>query len=66
MTREDMAYALLVTKYKSLNSPHLDYGDIILDQAYYNSCHYNLESSQCKAWLAITGALRGTSKDNLY
>ena len=42
----------LLTIYKSFVRPHLDYGDVIYVQ-------YN-------AVLAITGAIRGTSKEKLY
>ena len=34
---------------------HLDYGDIIYDQAFNNSFHQNIESLQYNAALAITG-----------
>ena len=46
--------------------PQLDYGDIIFDQAFNKSFHDNLESIQYNASLAITGAIRGTSKEKLY
>ena len=46
--------------------PHLDYGDIIYDQAYNASFHQKLDSIQYNAALAITGAIRGTSKEKLY
>ena len=50
----------LVTIYKAFIRPHLDYGDIIYDQAYNESFHQKLESIQYNAALAITGAIRGT------
>ena len=56
----------LVTIYKSFIRPHLDYGDIIFDQAFNKSFHDNLESIQYNASLAITGAIRGTSKKKPY
>ena len=56
----------LVAIYKSFIRPHLDYGDIIFDQAFNKSFHNNLESIQYDASLAITGARRGTSKEKLY
>ena len=46
--------------------PHLDYGDIIYDKAYNSSFHQNLEKIHYNSVLAITGAIRGTSKENLY
>ena len=56
----------LLTTYKSFIQPHLDYGDIIYDQTYNTSFHQRLESLQYNAALAITGAIRGTSKEKLY
>ena len=52
--------------YKAFIRPHLDYGDILYDQAYNMSFHQKLESIQYNACLAITGAIRGTSKEKLY
>ena len=48
-----------MTIYKSFIRPNLDYGDIIYHQAYNASFQYN-------AALAITGAIRGTSKEKLF
>ena len=56
----------LVTIYKAFIRPHLDYGDIIYDRAYNESFHKKLESIQYNAALAITGAIRGTSRAKLY
>ena len=44
----------------------IDYGDVIFDQAYYKSFHESLESLQDNASLAITRAIRETSKEKLY
>ena len=52
----------LITVYKSFIRPHLDYGDIIYDQAYNASFHRKLESTPYNAVLAIAGAILGTSK----
>ena len=52
--------------YKSFIRPHLDYGDIIFDQAFNDSFHSKMESIQYKACLAITGAIQGSSKEKLY
>ena len=46
--------------------PHLDYGDILYDQAFNMSFHQKLESIQYRACLAITGAIRGTSREKIY
>ena len=56
----------LITIYKLFIKPHLDYGDIIYDKAYNSSFHQNLEKIQYNSALAITGAIRGTSKEKLY
>ena len=56
----------LITIYKVFIRPHLDYGDVIFDQAFNNSFHQRLESIQYNAALAITGAIRETSKEKLY
>ena len=45
--------AALITIYKAFIRPHLDYGDILYDQAYM-SFQQKLESIQCNACLAIT------------
>ena len=52
--------------YKSFVRPHLDYGDVIYDQHYDNSFHQKLESIQYHAALAITCAIRSSSKEKLY
>ena len=56
----------LITIYKSFITPLLDYGDIIYDQAYNVSFHQKLESIQYNAALAITRAIRGTSREKLF
>ena len=56
----------LLTIYKSFVRPHLDYGDVIYDQHYNNSFHQKLESIQYNAALAITGVIRGSSREKLY
>ena len=56
----------LLTIYKCFIRPHLDYGDIIHDQAYNISSHQNLESIQYNAALALTGEIRSSSREKLY
>ena len=56
----------LLTIYRSIIRPHLEYGDIIYDQSYNTSFHQRLESLQFNAALAITGAISNTSKEKLY
>ena len=56
----------LITIFKSFIRPHLDYGDIIYDRAYNTSFHQNIESIQYNAALAITGTVRGTSREKFY
>ena len=56
----------LVTIYKAFARPHLDYGDVFCDQAFTNSFHAKIESIQYNACLAITGAIRSTSREKIY
>ena len=56
----------LLTIHKSFIRPRFDYGDIIYDQTYTVSFHQKIESVQYNWALAITGAIRGTSKEKLY
>ena len=56
----------LLTIYKSLIRPHLDYGDIIYDQPSNNRLSEKTESIQYNAELAITGTIRGISREKLY
>ena len=44
----------------------VDYGDIIYDQAYNLSFHQKLESIQYNAALALTRAIRDSSRGKLY
>ena len=56
----------LLAIYKSFVRPHLDYGDVIYDQPSNSSLSNKIESVQYNAVLAITSAIRGTSKEKLY
>ena len=62
--RNSLPRSFLMTLYKSFIRPHLDYGDIIYDQPF--NCQNKIEIIQYSACLAITGAIRGTSKERLY
>ena len=55
----------LMKIYKVFIGLHLDYGDVLYVQAYNTSIYQKLERIQCKDYLAITGAIRGTSKKEL-
>ena len=52
----------LITIYKAFVRPHLDYSDILYDQAFNLSFQHKLESIQYRACLAITGAIQVPSK----
>ena len=56
----------LVALYKSFILPHLDNGDITYDQPFNNSFQNKIQIIQYNASLAITGAIRGTSKGKPY
>ena len=57
--------ALLII-YKSFIRPHLDYGDIVYDQPNKLSLYEKIESLQYNAVLAITGAIKDSSKEKFY
>ena len=56
--------APLITIYKLFIRPHLDYGDMIYDQT-FNMFQQKMETIQYNATLAITGAIRGSSREKL-
>ena len=56
----------LITIYKSFIRSHLEYADVIYDQPNNNSLTTKIESLQYNAALAITGAIRGTSREKIY
>ena len=56
----------LLNIYKSFIRPHLDYGDVIYDQPLNETFKKRIESIQYNAALAITGAIKGTSREKLY
>ena len=56
----------LLTIYKTFIRSHLDFADVIYDQACNSSFHEKLESLQYNAYLATTGAIRGISSEKLY
>ena len=56
----------LLTKKKFFIRPHLEYGFVIYDQSSDKSFLSRIESIQCNAALAITGAIRGSSRERLF
>ena len=52
--------------YKSFIRPLLDYADVIYDQTSNASFSKKIESVQYSAALAITGAIKGSSREKLY
>ena len=61
-----LSRSTLITIYKAFVKPHLDYRDILFDQIYNSSFHEKLESIQYNVCLALTGAIRGSSKEKIY
>ena len=55
--------AALLTIYKSFLRPHFDYEDVIYDRAFNESFQNKLESFQYNVASAITGAIRGSSRE---
>ena len=56
----------LVTLYKTFIRPHLDYADIIYGKPNNMNICKKIESLQYNTALAITGAIRGSSKEKLF
>ena len=54
--------AALITIYKAFVRSYLDYDDVFFNASF----HEKLESIQYNACLALTGAIRGTSKEKIY
>ena len=61
-----LALSSLLTIYKSFVRPNLDYGDVVYDQPSNSRFSDKIETVKYNAALAITGAIRGTSKEKLY
>ena len=57
---------LLIITYKTFVRPHLDYGDILYNQAYNKSFDQKLEKIQYNVGIAIIGAILGTSIEKIY
>ena len=55
-----------LTIYNCFVRTHLDYGDIIYDQAFSNYFHQKIQSLQYNVALAIAGAIRETSREKIY
>ena len=64
--RHSIPRKLLLSIYKTFLRPHLDYCDVIYDKPHNEKFADTVESIQCNAALAITGAIKGTSKEKLY
>ena len=56
----------LLCIYRSFVRPHLDYADVIYDRPHNDSFCDKIETVQYNAALAITGVIRGTSRERLY
>ena len=56
----------LLTVYKSFIRPHLNYSDFIYHQSANASFSNKMEIKQYNPTLAITGAIKGSSRDKLY
>ena len=57
---------VLITVYKALVRPHLDYGDMMFDEANNKTFHQKFESIQYNGCLALSGAIRGSSREKRY
>ena len=61
--RNSLPRKSLITIYKAIIRPHLDYGDILYDQPNNATFCQKIESFQYKAALAITGTIQGASQE---
>ena len=61
-----MPQASLRTIFKLFVRPHLDYGDVTYDQNHNSTFNQEMESIQYNAVLAVTGAIRGPSREKVY
>ena len=62
-------YRLLFTLsfiHKLFIRPYLDYGDILHDKPGNENFQNKLEKVKCRACIAKTGAIQGTSRQKLY
>ena len=64
--KNELPHFSLLTLHKSFARPHLDYRDVIYDQPNNSRFSDKIKSAQYNAPLAITGAIRRTSKEKLY
>ena len=64
--RYNLSRKSLITIYKAFLRPLIDYGDIIYDQPQNESFCEKLESVHYKVALAITGAVKGSSRKKIY
>ena len=55
-----------MTIYKAFVRPHVDYGDVIYDEAYNEAFHQKFESLQYNACLALSAAIRGLSREKIH
>ena len=63
--RNSLPRKSLITIYKAIIRPHLDYGDILYDQPNNATFCQKIESFQYKVTLSITGAIQGISQEKL-
>ena len=52
--------------YKAFVRPHLHYGNMTYDEAYDETFHQKLESIQYNVCLALSVAIRGSSREKRY
>ena len=64
--QKTLSSPILMTVHKYFMRPHLEYGDVICDEAYNETFHQKLESIQYNTWVAVSGAIRGSSRENFY
>ena len=61
-----LSSSLLIIYYKSFIRPHLAYGDIVYDNPGNENPKSMLEKGQYQACFAMTSAIQGISREDLY
>ena len=61
-----LPWTFLLAIYKSFIRTHLDYDDVVYDHPSNEAFSNKLETVQYNAALAITGGIKGTSREKLY
>ena len=65
-TQHILPKQVLITEYKNFICPYLDCEYILYDKAFNPSINHKIEPNQYNACIAITGAMNGSSRNQIY